>query len=56
MAEPRISGIEVHTYTYTLDDLGKDYNGFNLVYVPGSTVTQTGYIIRILTDVGLVGD
>src|SRR5215212_4541549 len=56
MAEPRISGIEVHTYTYTLDELGKDYNGFNLVYVPGSTVTQTGHIIRILTDVGVVGE
>ena len=56
MAEPRISGIEVHTYTYTLDDLGKDYNGFNLVHVPGSTVTQTGHIIRILTDVGVVGE
>src|SRR5258706_8605752 len=56
MAEPRITGIEVHTYTYTLDNLGKDYNGFNLVYVPGSTVVQTNHIIRILTDVGLVGE
>ena len=56
MAEPRISGIEVHTYTYTLDELGKDYNGFNLVYVPGSTVQQTGHIIRILTDEGVVGE
>ena len=52
MAEPRISGIEVHTYTYTLEELAKDYNGFNLMYAPGSTVTQTGHIIRILTDVG----
>jgi L-alanine-DL-glutamate epimerase-like enolase superfamily enzyme len=56
MAEPRITGIEVHTYTYTLNDLGTDYNGFNLVYVPGSSVVQTNYIIRILTDVGLVGE
>jgi L-alanine-DL-glutamate epimerase-like enolase superfamily enzyme len=56
MAEPRITGIEVHTYTYTLNDLGTDYNGFNLVYVPGSTVVQTNHIIRILTDVGLVGE
>ena len=56
MAEPRISGIEVHTYTYRLDELGKDYNGFNLVYVPGGAVQQTGHIIRILTDVGVVGE
>jgi len=56
MAEPRITGIEVHTYTYTLSDLGTDYNGFNLVYVPGSTIVQTNHIIRILTDAGLVGE
>src|SRR5690349_20102125 len=56
VAEPHITGIEVHTYTYTLNDMGKDYNGFNLVYVPGSAITQTNHIIRILTDVGLVGE
>jgi L-alanine-DL-glutamate epimerase-like enolase superfamily enzyme len=56
MAEPHITGIEVHSYTYALDDMGRDYNGFNLVYAPGSTATQTNYIIRILTDVGLVGE
>ena len=31
-------------------------DGFNLVYVPGSTVDLKGYIIRIGTDVGLVGE
>jgi L-alanine-DL-glutamate epimerase-like enolase superfamily enzyme len=56
MAEPHITGIEVHSYTYALDDMGRDYNGFNLVYAPGSTATQTNHIIRILTDVGLVGE
>jgi len=56
MAEPHITGIEIHTYTYTLQNLGHDYNGFNLVYVPGGTVTQTNHILRILTDVGLVGE
>jgi len=39
-----------------LQNLGHDYNGFNLVYVPGGTVTQTNHILRILTDVGLVGE
>jgi len=56
MDEPHITGIEIHTYTYTLQNLGHDYNGFNLVYVPGGTVTQTNHILRILTDVGLVGE
>ncbi|HEU5015519.1 MAG TPA: enolase C-terminal domain-like protein [Roseiflexaceae bacterium] len=56
MGEPRITSIEVHEYTYTLNDLGKDYNGFNLVYVPGSTVEQKSYIIRINTDAGVSGE
>jgi L-alanine-DL-glutamate epimerase-like enolase superfamily enzyme len=56
MAEPRITSIEVHEYAYSLNDLGTDYNGFNLVYVPGGTVNLKGYIIRVLTDIGLVGE
>src|SRR3712207_8882260 len=56
MAEPRITSIEVHEYAYTLPDLGTDYNGFNLVYVPGSTIALTGYIIRITTDMGVAGE
>ena len=31
MAEPRISGIEVHTYTYTLDKLGKPHSLISFV-------------------------
>jgi L-alanine-DL-glutamate epimerase-like enolase superfamily enzyme len=56
MAEPRITSIEVHEYAYSLHDLGTDYNGFNLVYTPGGNVAQKGYILRISTDVGLVGE
>jgi L-alanine-DL-glutamate epimerase-like enolase superfamily enzyme len=36
--------------------LGTDYNGFNLVYTPGNTITRKGYIIRLFTDVGLIGE
>ena len=56
MADPKITKIEVHAYEYTLRDLGTDYNGFNLVYAPGATVTGGGRIIRILTDLGVVGE
>ena len=56
MADPKIEKIEIHEYAYTLNDLGKDYNGFNLVYEPGSTVHSKGYILRILTDAGIVGE
>jgi L-alanine-DL-glutamate epimerase-like enolase superfamily enzyme len=56
MRDPRIVKIEVHEYAYTLRNLGKDYNGFNLVYVPNSTVAAKGYVIRILTDTGVTGE
>ena len=56
MKEPIITRIHVHEYEYTLNDLGKDYNGFNIVYVPGSTLTRGGHIIRIFTDAGVVGE
>lgn len=56
MAEPRITGIEVHEYSYTLRELGTDYNGFNLVYEPGGSSHQTGYVLRIITDAGIVGE
>ena len=56
MADPLITRIDVHEYEYSLDDLGTDYNGFNLVYEPGATRQGTGYILRILTDQGVVGE
>jgi L-alanine-DL-glutamate epimerase-like enolase superfamily enzyme len=56
MAEPIITKIAVHEFEVTLNDLGTDYNGFNLVYSPGSSVTQKHYICRIFTDVGVVGE
>src|SRR5437667_3256733 len=56
MAEPRITKLEVHQYAYTLEELGTADNGFNLVYSPGSHVSMKGHILRILTDVGLVGE
>ena len=56
MADPKITKIEIHEYAWELHDLGKDYNGFNLVYEPGNTTPSGGYILRILTDVGVVGE
>jgi L-alanine-DL-glutamate epimerase-like enolase superfamily enzyme len=56
MAEPIITKIELHEYEFTLSELGRDYNGFNLVYAPGSAVSGKGHVLRILTDVGVVGE
>jgi L-alanine-DL-glutamate epimerase-like enolase superfamily enzyme len=56
MADPKITAIELHEYAYTLKELGTDYNGFNLVYTPGGAVHGKGHILRILTDVGVIGE
>jgi L-alanine-DL-glutamate epimerase-like enolase superfamily enzyme len=56
MADPIITKIELHEYQYTINELGRDYNGFNLVYEPGGRITGKGHILRILTDVGVVGE
>jgi len=56
MTEPKITKIAVYEYQYTTSDLGKDGSSFNLVYVPGNTLTRKGHAIRILTDVGLAGE
>jgi L-alanine-DL-glutamate epimerase-like enolase superfamily enzyme len=56
MSAPLITSIEVHEYAYRLPNLGSDYNGFNLVYEPGGHAEGRGYVIRILTDEGVVGE
>lgn len=56
MADPIITKFEVHEYRFTTKDLGTDYNGFNLVYEPGNTITRGGYVLRVFTDQGIVGE
>ena len=56
MADPIITKIEIHTYESERVNLGKDYNGFNLVYEPGSRIKTQGSILRIETDQGIVGE
>src|SRR3974377_2307918 len=56
MADPKITRIEVHEYAYTLENLGTDYNGFNLVYSPGKKGEPKGHIFRIRTDAGVAGE
>ncbi len=56
--EPKITRVEVLTYGFTSNDLAADsyYNGFNLVYSPGDRLDRTGHLLRIHTDVGIVGE
>ena len=56
MADPIITKIEVHTYEFERENLGKDYNGFNIVYEPGNRMKSQGNVLRIETDQGIVGE
>ena len=56
MADPIITKIEVHTYESERENLGADYNGFNIVYEPGNRIKQQGNVLRVETDQGIVGE
>ncbi len=53
---PRITRIEIHAIEWETRDLGKDYNGFNLIYHPGNLLRSRGHVLRIETDAGVAGE
>lgn len=53
---PIITKVEYVHFSHVLDNLGTDYNGFNMVYMPGGRYQQSGTVVRIHTDQGLVGE
>ncbi len=56
MADPIITKIELHTYTFERENLGTDYNGFNIVYEPGNRIKHQGNVLRVETDQGITGE
>src|SRR3954451_5916288 len=54
--QPKITRVEVFQYAYDVKDMGTDYNGFNSVYLAGSTAKNTGHLIKIDTDAGVSGE
>jgi L-alanine-DL-glutamate epimerase-like enolase superfamily enzyme len=56
MSKLRITKIEVHEFTFSMHDVGKDYNGFNLVYEPGGQQTGTSYATKVFTNEGVTGE
>ncbi len=56
MPDLTISAIRLFQYGYDIVDLGTDYNGFNLVYEPGSRRPGTGHVLVIETQDGLRGE
>jgi len=55
-AKPIITGLEITEFTYVLEEFGRDYNGFNLIYEPGGKVTMKGAVLQVFTDQGIVGE
>ena len=53
---PIVTKVESVHYGYTLTEMGKDYNTFNMVYEPGGSLKQSSAILRIHTDQGIVGE
>jgi hypothetical protein len=53
----RITRVAVHRFTWEVADLANDeLTGFNHVNWAGSCLRQTGYVLTIGTDEGLVGE
>ena len=51
-----ITRLTVRKYAFTAHELGRDYNGFNHVYLKGSTVEDGGYVLTIETKGGITGE
>ena len=57
MAEkPIITKFEFTEFEYTLQDMTRDYNGFNLVYEKGSTLTMKQSVMQVHTSMGITGE
>ncbi|WP_423750843.1 enolase C-terminal domain-like protein [Salinirarus marinus] len=53
---PEITSIDCTAFSYHIDDVGTDGNGFNLVYQPGNEHERKMFALRINTDVGVTGE
>jgi L-alanine-DL-glutamate epimerase-like enolase superfamily enzyme len=56
MSDPKITRMEIHEYAWELPDMGRDYNGFNLIYEPGGRAQMSGRVLRVFTDAGIIGE
>ena len=53
-ALPKITKLEVHQFQYEMLDMAAGKSGVE--YAQGSRTMRTAYALRILTDVGVVGE
>ena len=56
MADPKITKIETIIFEYEIQDMGTDYNGFNLVYEKGSVHKMETSVLRVHTNTGVIGE
>ena len=56
MANPKITKIETVIFEHEIQDMGTDYNGFNLVYEKSNVHKMQSSILRIHTDIGVIGE
>ena len=54
MLKPRITKVEIETFTYEQSDLGRGEHG--PTFSPGKSITNTAHAITISTDVGVSGE
>ncbi len=53
---PKITGIEIHQFEYSIKDVGLEPVLSLPIYEPGSVIPFTGHAIRIITDAGINGE
>jgi L-alanine-DL-glutamate epimerase-like enolase superfamily enzyme len=56
IVSPKITKIEVVTFEHQLENVGKDYNTFNMVYEKGGKLSAGDSILLIHTDQGITGE
>ena len=56
MVNPKITKIETVIFEHEIQDMGTDYNGFNLVYQKGNVHKMQSSILRIHTSTGVIGE
>ena len=56
MPDPKITKIETVIFEHDIQDMGTDYNGFNLVYEKGNVHKMQSSILRIHTSTGVIGE
>ncbi len=55
--KPIITGFEVIEFEdRPLENMGTDYNGFNIIYKEGSMMPRSGSVLRMHTSMGITGE